>query len=367
MTDREVMLEGDRPFGEAFREELEKEAEAKPIQEIPLAELEDNPYQKLARPTIDEQAMQELVSSILENGFYGALLARRKKGSSNRYELAYGHRRKEAALRAGLNSVPVKILDLSDEKMARVMASENFSRENLSPIGEANVIGLLNIGQNLSIPEIVRVVGKGEGWVNLRLALYNAPKDIKELVEQKPDTLSYIRLLLQVKTASERGFYIRQILAGKFTREQFEQKLKSQRPAKSPLKLPIVTDVTSPIPYSGSEENHNVVANFSERDELRLELAKSAEADATTEDAPAIYRHGVPVNSAIAETKQANFNQQELAEVFAGYLEKLGTVVNAIQHLTEQGLVVPTKAQESYLVDIMEQLTLILSAKQRTV
>ena len=94
-----------------FREKLEKEAAQSPIQELSISQLQDNPFQHLARNENDESmgeaALEELADSIKQNGFYGALLARRKPGTFNQYELVYGHRRKAASIRAGLSTLPV--------------------------------------------------------------------------------------------------------------------------------------------------------------------------------------------------------------------------------------------------------------------
>ncbi|OJV96052.1 MAG: hypothetical protein BGO39_03510 [Chloroflexi bacterium 54-19] len=275
LTSREVVFGGARPdnagavnqpFGESLREQLEKEASSTPIREVALTQLTDNPFQKLARPSYDENAMAELVSSIRQNGFYGALLARRKRGLQEQYELAFGHRRKEAARQAGITSLPVKIIDLSDTQMARIMASENFAREDLTPLGEANVIGHLNIEQNLSAAEISKIVGKGEGWIKLRLALYNAPADIKEMVRQKPETLGHIRLLSQAKDPSQRASFINEVLAGSLTREQLQARLKSgtseivdpaYSQAHSDDTPTIVTSFTNGLQYTDSEKRNN--------------------------------------------------------------------------------------------------------------
>jgi ParB family transcriptional regulator, chromosome partitioning protein len=205
-----------------IREEFERAAEEVPVQYIEIVHLLDNPFQKLARPVVDEEALEELANSIRQNEFYGALLARRKRGSRTDYELAFGHRRREASRRVGLTKLPVKILDLSDTQMARIMASENFSRENLSPIGEANVIGHLSTMQNMSIDDIAEVVGKKKGWIQPRLNLYNAPKDVKDLVEAKPEAFSHSRLLTQIKDAEQRGRLIYEIMVNNLTFQQLE-------------------------------------------------------------------------------------------------------------------------------------------------
>jgi ParB/RepB/Spo0J family partition protein len=272
LNGRKVMPEGATvPFGYSpLREELERQAEDLAVIEIPIVQLHDNPYQELARPQLNEEALQELATSIRENGFYGALLARRKSNTSDQYELAYGHRRKEAARRAGLVTLPVKVLDLSNEKMARIMASENFSRQDLTPIGEANVIGLLESTQNLSSRQIAEIIGQGRSWVERRLALYHSSQDLKEMVSQKPDTLSHLDLLIPVKDTYQRQNLIDEILAGDLTRKQVQEKLKiaprPQSPATTATRIGTADNTNFDNSYEEAPSpilsNNNIVKNF---------------------------------------------------------------------------------------------------------
>ena len=415
MTGRDFVLSGDknnegveRPFGEGLREELERETDKTPIREIAINQLQDNPFQYLARPEMDEQAMEELVNSIKQNGFYGALLARRKRGILEQYELAFGHRRKEAAHRAGLTTLPVKIIDLTEAQMARIMASENFAREDLTPLGEANVVGHLNINQNLSVCEIARIVGKGEGWVNLRLSLYKAPQDIKEMAAQKAEMLGHIRLLLQVKDVEYRAELIRDILDGKLTRTQLEAQVKlSKQKSKSEITEPeiancgegIVTSITSTTLYSDSDEFHDqetkaridepeiahygeeIVTNvtsttlYSDSDEFHNIGTDSAAVNMATTVIPSkannekaekpadlvIYHKGVPLLEDNPLNDFAFATSQEYKAQYARSLERLDQTIEELERLTAMGVVEPTKEDEVYLVEIMERLTTLLT------
>ena len=224
-----------------FQAELEQQAAQLPIVEVEIDQLLDNPFQYLARAELNREALEELAASIQKNGFYGALLARREPRSNQaspnqKYELGYGHRRREAARLAGLSTLPVKIVKLSDQQMTRIMASENFSREDLTPLGEANVVGYLSTAQNLSIDEIAEIVGKKRGWIAPRLALYEASTDIKNLVEQRPDTLSYVSRLSQF-SLTQREELIQKILDGKLTRDQLQNLINSRKQASEPTSL----------------------------------------------------------------------------------------------------------------------------------
>ncbi len=250
--------------------ELERTSATLPVREIEIERLLDNPYQYLSRPTINEEALDELASSIRENGFYGALVARYKSDARGYYELAYGHRRREAARRAGLTTLPVKILDLTDKKMAQLMASENFSRENLSPMGEANVVGLLASTQNLSVREIAEAVGKSAKWVDLRRSLYEAPQDLKQMVEARPDTLTHLQILSQLPTIELRAPLIEAILKNELNRNQLQGQVLRLKSSPTPEK--IVKEVTNLPQRKNSEKNHNTALDNRHMEEALAQL-----------------------------------------------------------------------------------------------
>ncbi len=235
-----------------IREELERNAEQLPVHDIEIFRLHDNPFQELARPQMDENGLEELASSIRQNGFYGALLARKRRSSPNEYELAYGHRRREAARRANLLTLPVKVVELSDLQMARIMASENFSREDLTPLGEADIIGYLYTTQNLSEVQLGEMVGKNRGWVHNRLILYNAAADIKQMVKDNPETFSHARELTRVKDEAWREELICLISEKKLTVEQLRDEVERGRQPK------IDINFTNSITDANSDEIHNV-------------------------------------------------------------------------------------------------------------
>lgn len=246
-------------FGGKLRQDMEVAAARLPIQELDLDNLVDNPYQYLAQRTYDDDSMQELVDSIKNNGFYGALLARRKSGAITKYEVAYGHRRKEAASRAGLKTIPVKVIDLSDIEMARIMASENFSRLDLSPLGEAEVLGFLADRQNLSAKEISEFVGKKRGWVEKRLALYHAPPPLKKMVEQKPETFSHVPLLMRLKGMPEAlESLITRTISQELTYQQLKETIDElTSPIKIEIRGKIVTDFTTSTLSGDSDRFHD--------------------------------------------------------------------------------------------------------------
>ncbi len=241
-------------YGGLLRKKLEDQAEQLPLEMVLVSELHDNPYQALAR-TAHDQAMQEekiaeLADSISGNGFYGALLARPRPGGG--YELAYGHRRREAARRAGLSNLPVKIMPLDDAQMARVMASENFSREDLSPLGEANVIGFLHHDLKMSVRDIANSVGKSKGWVQNRLDLFRAPQYLKDMVEARPDSMTFVASLMSVEDPVLRETLSHDVADKGITKEQLRRRIES---GLRPISQNYREDATGVLPkYTSAEE-----------------------------------------------------------------------------------------------------------------
>ena len=78
--------------------------------------------------------MQTLCDSIREYGILSPLLAR---PADDGFEIVSGHRRKAAALRLGLDRLPVLVRDMSDDEAVILMVDSNIQRENLLPSEKA--------------------------------------------------------------------------------------------------------------------------------------------------------------------------------------------------------------------------------------
>lgn len=78
--------------------------------------------------------MDELVESVRTYGILSPLLAR-PKGEG--YELVSGHRRRLAAQKLGLPTVPVLVREMTDDEAVILMVDSNLQRENLLPSEKA--------------------------------------------------------------------------------------------------------------------------------------------------------------------------------------------------------------------------------------
>ena len=104
----------------------------KQVQEINVRDLHsfrNHPFQ-----VKDDESLQALCDSIREYGVLSPLLAR---PTDDGFEIVSGHRRKAAALRLGLDRLPVLVRDMSDDEAVILMVDSNIQRENLLPSEKA--------------------------------------------------------------------------------------------------------------------------------------------------------------------------------------------------------------------------------------
>ena len=92
------------------------------------------PFQKHPYQVRENAAMDELVDSIRVHGVLSPLLARPKREG---YELVSGHRRRLAAQKLDLPTVPVLVREMSDDEAVILMVDSNLQRENLLPSEKA--------------------------------------------------------------------------------------------------------------------------------------------------------------------------------------------------------------------------------------
>ena len=102
------------------------------ISQLPPDKL--SPFAKHPYQVREDAAMDELTESIRVHGVLSPLLAR-PKGEC--YELVSGHRRRLAAQKLGLPTVPVLVREMSDDEAVILMVDSNLQRENLLPSEKA--------------------------------------------------------------------------------------------------------------------------------------------------------------------------------------------------------------------------------------
>lgn len=193
------------------------ESEVRQAIPVSVDRLLNNPYQP--RNLSRDENIDELAGVIKSQGFQGVLVARPDGVNKGFYQLTAGHRRREAARRAGLTTLPVVVRELTDEEMVTLAITENIQREDLTPLEEGKIYLLMAEEMGYTHEQIAKEIGKKRGYVENRIRVARAPRDVQALVMAKPDSLRAVANLIKVKDEADRAEIIQGMLVGALTVE----------------------------------------------------------------------------------------------------------------------------------------------------
>ncbi|HSB68367.1 MAG TPA: ParB/RepB/Spo0J family partition protein [Candidatus Methylomirabilis sp.] len=143
--------------------------------EIPLAELEANPFQP--RRQFDQAALEELAATIRAHGVLTPVVVRRGPGG---YQVVAGERRIRAARLAGLTRIPAVVKEASDAQALEMALVENLQREDLNPVEGAEAYRRLIEEFGLTQEGVAERVGRDRSSVANALRLLRLPRRVRE-------------------------------------------------------------------------------------------------------------------------------------------------------------------------------------------
>ena len=164
---------------------------------LPISQVESCSSQP--RKHFDEASLAELADSIREHGIIQPLTVR--KLASGYYQIIAGERRWRAARMAGLQEVPVIVMEADDRKAAELAMIENLQREDLNPMEEAAGFQSLIETYHMTQEEAASRVGKSRSAVTNALRLLNLTPSVAKLVEENKLSAGHARALLPLSPA----------------------------------------------------------------------------------------------------------------------------------------------------------------------
>ena len=164
---------------------------------LPILNLTESPANP--RRAFDEAALNELAASIRTQGVLSPLLVRQKGHS---YEIVAGARRYRAAQLAGLDSVPVRIVELTDAQALETSIVENLQRRDVHPLDEATgYISLLHL--DYSVEQIAAKCGKSPAYVAARVRLAQLAPAVTEAFAKDEIGVGHALLLAKLEPAQQ--------------------------------------------------------------------------------------------------------------------------------------------------------------------
>jgi ParB family transcriptional regulator, chromosome partitioning protein len=160
--------------------------------ELPVTAIEPNAKQP--RHVFDEEALDELKTSIQEVGFLQPIVVREL--GDGRYELVMGERRWRAATAIGRESIPAIVRETRDDAMLRDALLENIHRANLNPLEEAAAYQQLLEEFGATHEELAKRIGRSRPQISNTIRLMNLPAPVQRRVAAGVLSAGHARALL---------------------------------------------------------------------------------------------------------------------------------------------------------------------------
>ena len=243
---------------------------------IPIADLQRNKYQP--RTIFDEKKLAELSLSIKENGVIQPIAVRPNKYEPGKYEIVAGERRWLAAQKAGLNEVPVVVLDIDDQKSLEIAIVENVQRQDLNVIEEAKGYQRLIKEFGYDHEKISKFMSKSRSHISNTLRLLTLPKDIITMIEEGLLSAGQARPLIGLPNSST---IAENIVKKKFSAREVESLIKQKKKSKKSKKTedPNITFVQNEIEsklgmnvqiINKKNNSGKLIINYSSLDQFEL-------------------------------------------------------------------------------------------------
>lgn len=166
---------------------------AQDVREVAVDQITPNPKQP--RTDIDEGTVAELADSVRKVGVLQPVIVR---PYSDGYQIIAGERRWRAARIAGLERVPVRVLNISETESLELALIENLQREDLNPIEEARGFRRLLSEHQMTQAELADKVSKSRSAVTNALRLLDLPEEVQGHVYEGRLSAGHARTILSV-------------------------------------------------------------------------------------------------------------------------------------------------------------------------
>ncbi|MGZ5279680.1 MAG: ParB/RepB/Spo0J family partition protein [Pseudobdellovibrionaceae bacterium] len=231
-------------------------AEAR-VWQVPVDKLSPSQFQP--RTHFEKEKLEELASSIKQNGILQPIVAR--KLANGKFEIIAGERRWRAAQIAGLHEVPVLIKTLENQAALEIAIIENIQREDLNPIEEAEAYQRLAQEFHLTQQQVAEKVGKERATVANSMRLLALPQQIRQMVIQDEISAGHAKVLLSLANPAAQLELAKKISQQKLSVRQLEKLVAAEAAGKKTESETSATDhgVTQRLIAGLSEELQKVL------------------------------------------------------------------------------------------------------------
>ncbi len=154
--------------------------------------------------------MASLSASIRTHGVLQPLVVRQV---GERYQLVAGERRLRAAREAGLQSVPVTVMDFNDQQILEAALIENIQRSDLNPIEKAQGFKDYLTRYRMTHEQLATRLGLGRATITNLVALLELPAELQEAVRVGQLSTGHAKILKGINDPARQVALGKEIIA----------------------------------------------------------------------------------------------------------------------------------------------------------
>jgi ParB family transcriptional regulator, chromosome partitioning protein len=233
--------------------------------EVRLDRIHQNPWQP--RKNFDEEELASLSESIKSHGVLQPLVVRQ---TNDGYQLIAGERRLRAAKVAGLDAVPVRVVDFNDQQVLEAALVENIQRTDLNPIEKAHGFKEYLGRFEMTHEDLAKRLGLARPTITNLLGLLALPPEVQEYVRLGQVTLNHAKILKGVTEPERQLSLCKEVVTRGLSVHGLDALLKEQKQAEQEA-----ASEESAEPRSAPVEKTAHVKGL--EDELRQKLAVKVE------------------------------------------------------------------------------------------
>jgi ParB family chromosome partitioning protein len=178
------------------------------MSEVNVSLLDHNPHQP--RKTYDADEIASLSASVKTHGILQPIVVRHQ---GERYEIVAGERRLRAAQEAGLESVPIRVVNFNDQEAFEATLIENIQRSDLNPIEKA--LGFKDYLDRFSLnhEQLAKRLGLARSSVSNLVALLDLAPEVQEGIRLNQISEAHAKLIKGVRSKERQVTLFKQIVA----------------------------------------------------------------------------------------------------------------------------------------------------------
>lgn len=204
---------------EAFDPTHSQDEKISELRKLKLSDISADPDQP--RRHFDDEALQELASSIKEHGVLQPIVVTPAGGG---FTIVAGERRYRAAKLAGLQKIPALVRTLSAQHKLELALIENIQRRDLNPLETATAYLKLHQQFNMTYEDIgKRVGGKAISTISNALRLLQLPDVAKEALVNDQISEGHARQLLALSDEKAQAQLLKLIIEEGWSVRKAEQ------------------------------------------------------------------------------------------------------------------------------------------------